>query len=317
MEDETEKEEKDDGFKPSVLSFDGEEAAIEEGEREEESVKQEASKQEPSKQGSSKPASVKKSAESVESTDVSFQSFPKRLVAKKVRIADLTKGKYFSSNKEKMEAAYVITLFGENISRANLLGTVTDKFVNDTGSYASITIDDGTDVIRIKAFKDSVWLFDGVRTGDAVVVIGKVKEYQGETYVNAEIVRVIPQEEAGYENLRRLEILEKLNEQNETVESIRRVREHLSEEEVKEYAKRVGLGEEALEVVLKEREIDYKPKILEILSSLDEGNGVDILKLFEISNLSDVIIERAIDELLEDGDLFEPSPGRFKVIKSN
>jgi len=240
---------------------------------------------------------------------------PGRLVAVRVRAADITHGRFFPGSRESMEAGHVITPLGERVSRANLLGTVVDKFANETGSYASITLDDGTDAVRAKAFGADTRVFEGVKPGDAAVVIGKVKEYQGETYVAAESVRVLRPGEAGEESLRKLEMLDRLNDQKTAVENLRRAASTMTEDEMREYARRVGMDAEALAVVLEQKEDDYKPAVLEALERLDDGTGVDVMRLFETLQLPDAAVERAVDDLLEEGSIFEPIPGRFKAIK--
>jgi predicted transcriptional regulator len=62
------------------------------------------------------------------------------------------------------------------------------------------------------------------------------------------------------------------------------------------------------------KEIDYKPKILDLIKKLDEGNGVEIVKIFELSSLPENVIESAINELLAKGLLFEPKPAVLKVV---
>jgi RPA family protein len=240
---------------------------------------------------------------------------PGRLVAVRVRASDMTRGRFFQGSREAREAGYVITSLGERVSRANLLGTVVDRFVSDTANYASITLDDGTDAVRAKAFGAEVHLFDGIRPGQAVVVIGKVKEYQGETYVAAESVRALRPEEANEETLRKLELLDRLNDRKTAVDNLRRAASTMDDEALREYARRVGIDAEALAVVLEQKEEDYKPKVVEALERLDEGSGVDVMRLFDDLKLPDAVVERAVDDLLEEGSIFEPTPGRFKAIK--
>jgi len=240
---------------------------------------------------------------------------PERLVAVRVRAVDITKGKYFPGSREAMEAGYAITALGEKVSRANLLGTIVDRFVGEDAKYASVTLDDGTDAVRAKAFGEDVKLFENVRPGNAAVIIGKVKEYQGETYIAAESVRVLRPDEAGEESLRKLEILDRLNDRRGVVEAVRKAAAGMSDEELREYARRVGMDAEALQVVLERKPEDHKPRVLEVLERLGEGGGVDVIRLFEELKLPDAVVERAVDELLEEGSIFEPSPGKFKVIK--
>jgi RPA family protein len=241
----------------------------------------------------------------------------KRMPAKKVRIFDVVNGKYFAGSKEELKPSYVITSLGQKVSRVNLIATVIDKFVSEDQNYAAIRIDDGTEVIRAKAFKESVKLLEGIELGDLVTVIGKLKEYNGEVYVNAEIVKKIT--DANFETLRKLEILNEIAEQKKAVDEIKSLLDSMSEEELKEYAKdKFGMDEETLNVVRDslrvKKEIDYKPKILELIKKLDEGNGVEIVKIFELSSLPENVIESAINELLAKGMLFEPKAAVLKVV---
>lgn len=240
----------------------------------------------------------------------------KRSVAKKVRISDVVNGIFFYGSKAEMKPSYVITPFGEKVSRVNLIGTAIDLFISEDESHGSVTIDDGTASIRAKAFGD-LRLIKNISIGDLVLLIGKVKEYNGETYVAAEVIRKL--EDPNYENLRKLEILKDLKEKKVMVEEIRNLIDKMSEEELREHLnKKYGLDEEGLNVVKANlkvvREIDYKPKILEIIASMDKGGGVEISKIFEVVDLPEAVIENAINELLSSGDLFEPKPGLLKKV---
>lgn len=240
----------------------------------------------------------------------------KRLTAKKVRIVDITSGKFFPGSKEDMKPSYVITLSGQRISRVNLIATVTDKFLSEDGNYCTITVDDGSEAIRVKTFKENVELLRDVEPGDLVLVMGKIKEYNNEVYVNGEIARKV---DVNYENLRRLEILNDLIDQEKTVKEIKNLVEQMSEEELKEYVKsKFEMDEESLQVVREGlkvvKEVDYKPKILELIGSLDEGEGLEIGKILELSDLPENVIENAINELLSSGMLFEPSPGKLRKV---
>lgn len=240
----------------------------------------------------------------------------KRLTAKKVRIADIINGKFFPGSKENMRPGYAITPFGQKISRVNLIATVTDKFLSEDENYCSITVDDGTEAVRVKTFRENVGLLKDLEPGNLVLVIGKLKEYNDEVYVNGEIIRKV---ETNYESLRKLEILNELVGQKKTVDEIKSLIEQTSEEELKEHVKnKFGMDEESLQVVRENlrvvKEIDYKPKILELIGSLDEGKGVEISKIFELSDLPENVIESAISELLASGVLFEPQVGLLKKV---
>ncbi|MCS7106001.1 MAG: OB-fold nucleic acid binding domain-containing protein [Candidatus Aenigmarchaeota archaeon] len=241
----------------------------------------------------------------------------KRLPAKKVRIFDLVYGKYFPGEREQMKESYLITPFGQKVSRVNIVASVIDKFLSDDGNYSTITIDDGSEAIRVKTFREKTELLQEVEVGDLVLVVGKIKEYNGETYINGEIVRKINQ--PNLEILRKLEILKELLEQKKIVEELKELKEKMGEEEFKEYAKKkYGMNEEALSFIVEESRVkeDYKPKILKIIEELDEGEGIEVGKILEISKLPENIIEREIEELLNSGELFEPRPGILKKVKT-
>lgn len=239
---------------------------------------------------------------------------PTRLPAKKVRISDLLNGKFFYGSKEEMKPAYVITPYGEKVSRVNLCGTVVEKFVSEDGNYSTVTIDDGTEAMRIKSFGISN-SFENIETGDLVRVIGKVKEFNAELYVNLEAINKI--NDINFELLHKLEILSNLVKQKRTVDDIKNLSQQMSEEELKNYAKETyEIDEEILSVIIesKKKEIDYKPVVLEIIEKLDEGKGVEISRLFQVLNLPEHVVERTIDELINSGYVYEPVAGFLKKV---
>lgn len=241
---------------------------------------------------------------------------PKRMPAIKTRIKDLVEGKFFPGSKEQLKPSYVITKYGRKISRANIVGTVIDKFVNESESYMFFLVDDGTASIRVKLFRDLVNMFKDIEIGDLVIAIGKLKQYLGETYINGEIVKKIT--DPNYEIYRKLELIKMIRKDKRIVEEIKRLRDELSEEEFRQTVKqRYNLDEESLSAIVEseKEEKDIKPMILNLIDQLDEGEGVDAMKLFEMLKLPEASIESAITELLNEGYLYEPEPGKFKRVK--
>lgn len=236
----------------------------------------------------------------------------------KTRIVDIVNGKYFSPEKEKMKAAYVITAFGQKISRLNLIATVIDKFVSEDGNYSSLTLDDGTSLIKANAFKEDAKIVKDFELGDLILIIGKLREYNGEVYINAEASRKIL--DANFEVLRRFEILQELKKRKRMADELKVLANQTSEEELKEYAqKKYGIDEDVLQFIretsVTEKVEDYKPNILEVISRLDAGNGVEINKIFEVANLPESVVENTLNELLANGSLYEPTVGILKIIK--
>jgi RPA family protein len=232
-----------------------------------------------------------------------------RQPAKKVRISDVVDGKFFYGNRDGMKPSYIITSIGMKVSRVNLVGVVIDKFVSEDGNYAFLTIEDGTESIRAKVFKEKVGLIDGIEKGDTVLVIGKVKEYNGEKYINLEFVRKV---DVNYEILRKLELAKELENWRNFTERVRNDLKEMSEEEVK---KKYELDDDMLQAIRGSKlEPDYKQKLLDIISKLDEGDGVEISKLFEVVSLPESTVEKILDELISEGSLYQPTPSKLKKI---
>lgn len=241
----------------------------------------------------------------------------RRLPAKKSRIFDLVSGKYFPGSKEEMRSGYVISPFGEKISRVNVIGTVINSFVNDDQTYSTLTLDDGTETIQVRAFKQDVEKLANHVLGELVITLGKVREYNGEVYIGVETVRKI--EDANMETMRKLELLDQLVDKKKIIKEIKGMIEKMTREElVRAVEESFGFDEDTLNIVLEnlniEKEVDYKPQILELISSLDDGEGVEVRKLFQMTNLPENILENTFDELLANGLLFEPKPGVVKRI---
>lgn len=236
-----------------------------------------------------------------------------RLPAKKVRITDLTNGKYFYGSKEEMKPSYVITPYGEKISRVNLVGTVIEKFVSEDGNYSSVTIDDGTEAIRVKSFEE--FPFEKIQLGDLVRAVGKLREYNGELYVSHEIMEKV--KDSNLELLSKVEILNNLIKQKKIVDDIKALSNQVDETELQSYAKETySVDEETLSVIIesKKKEIDYKPAVLDVIEKLDEGNGVEVKKLFDVLNLPEHVVERTLGELINDGSLYEPTIGFLRKV---
>ncbi len=205
---------------------------------------------------------------------------PERAPARKVRLLDLISGQWM---KKEAEAGYVLTTYGEKVVRAWIMATVVSKFLSEDGRYVSVTLDDGTETIRTKAWQTndqskseqdmSFRLLSNLQVGDLVDVIGKVREYGGEIYITPEIVRKV--DNPNLQTLRRLEILTKIK--------------------------------------------NFKPQIdpkeilrQEVLAAI--GDGIDYAELLTKLGRPEAEIEPIINELLAEGLCYEPGPGRIKRV---
>ena len=204
-----------------------------------------------------------------------------RQVAYKVNISDLLDGVI---TKDDVSAGY-IKINGLNVSRANIIATVVYK--SDDSSYASILIDDGTGKISLRSFENK-GIFSNIDVGDAVLVIGKIREFSNEKYIIPEILKKINNIE--WVNLRKLEL-----KNNKLIGSdskiLKIVGDGLTEEN------NLGIGEE----------------IYSLIRKLDNGEGVAVEDV--INNSKNIKAESIINKLLENGDIFEIKPGKLKVLE--
>ena len=242
-----------------------------------------------------------------------------RQTTSRARISDIVNANFI--RKEGFEPSYVLTDLGQRVSRAYLIGTIVDKFMSENGNYSSITIDDDSDSIRIKAFREQVNIFDDFNVGDLVMVIGKVRNYADENYIIPEIVKKIT--DPNLESLHKLEILKQLALQKKALEIIKKEKDNFGDvEKLKKFVKKqYGTDEDIIDSILETltteeetKEKDYKPLLLETLDRLDEGEGVEFRKLLEESKLTENVFEEVINEILSDGICFEPKPGIIKRV---
>ena len=113
------------------------------------------------------------------------------MTAVRASIADIINGNYGEDN-----GPHVISPYGVELRRVVLVGFVVSKFNKEASTdgkrFVSITIDDGTDTIRLKVWGDEdAALLDAVKENILALVIGKVRKYEDETYIVPEIVKEI------------------------------------------------------------------------------------------------------------------------------
>lgn len=239
----------------------------------------------------------------------------KRIPSVSVRIKDLINGTFFPGSKEEMRSAYVITPFGQKISRARVVGTVVEKFVSELGNYAFVDLDDNTGIIRAKKFGDVKQLAN-IEPGDVVLVVGKIKEYLDSIYINIEIIRKV---DLKYELLHNLRVIEKLKERKSIIEEIKQFYQSFGREKAIEFAMENFDMEKEVAKTIVDNFLDrekFKQKILKLIEELGKEEGVEIIKLLEILDVPEAEVEKAINELLQEGSIFEVSPGVYKKVSS-
>lgn len=244
----------------------------------------------------------------------------KRLTAIKTDIKSVVDGKYVKA--EGFESNYVVTPSGLKVSRARILATVMNKFITEDGKYGFLVLDDETETIRAKVFKNTK-ILENVGIGDLVDVIGKIREYNDELYIAPEIIRKI--KDPNFLILRKAELLEQKNRLDEIKRKIKEFQKKTSDlEEIKKLCQAEGIPEEIVESVVESEETEVgeekedrksmKDAILDIISRLDDGTGAEYSAVIEESKLEEEKVEEIVNELLSEGTCYEPRPGRIKKL---
>jgi RPA family protein len=191
---------------------------------------------------------------------------------------------------------YVIIDKRIKASRVNLIGIIT--LADTDGGGVRYTLTDGTGDLLLRSYEGSVAL---AAPGDPVIVVGRPRSFQNEIFLAVEIIRPIDQRWAHHRK-RHLELLDAHRSQLPVLEAP----EPLEPEVV---------APSAIETSRDEKPSSDTERIYALIESLDPGDGID---------LSDVLIkaqadgienaEKAIDHMLEMGDIFEIRAGKLKVL---
>lgn len=202
----------------------------------------------------------------------------KRNVAYKLRIGDILLGKPIFDNEKFIH----LELGNKNISRVNVVGNIIDKYESEGDkNYIFFTIDDGSGQIKLKSFGDDSSKFKNASQGETVVVIGTIRNWNNETYIQPEI---ISDKDPKYLLVRKLE-LEKDRKDNAEPITDKKVVKAL------------------------------KDSILERIKNAEDDGGIDTEKIIlEERDASPDTINEEIKKLLEEGIIFEPRPGRLRYL---
>ena len=186
-----------------------------------------------------------------------------------------------------------VDINGRRVSRVNIIASVVDKFVSENKNYSSLTLDDSSGQLRLKAFADATKMINGIEIGDIILTIAKIRGYNEETYLVPEILRKASSKEA---LLRKLELILEhgKRESNYRPTLIKKSQQQKIQEQANP-------------------EETAKEKLRALISKLDEGEGVEIKKLEETYTDKEKLA-KFIEDFLSQGEAYEPRPGKIKLI---
>jgi RPA family protein len=203
------------------------------------------------------------------------------------------------------------------ISRVALTGVVVGN-KTENGSPA-ITIDDKSSTIEVREYvdpsKEGPILLNELDVGNLIKVIGKVKEFGGQRYVQAEIVKKTTADWLKFSQVkaRITELDLKIKNKGKPVAQAQSQTQQAqptsstTQPQQAENAEEEQIMDAPLERIVNKAEI-----ICKIIEEEDKGTGVLIKDIVEKSNMDDC--EKIINNLLENGDIFMVQPGKVKVL---
>ena len=202
------------------------------------------------------------------------QEIRKRNIAYKMRIGDVLKGKPMMD-----EGKFLFLELGDKkVVRINVLANCVDKYVQEgERQFASLTVDDASGQIKVKAFGEDIGPLKDVLQGDTLQIIGNVREWNGELYMIPEVIKKVDPQ---WLLVRKLEI------QN--------ARKDMPVEEK---------GDSGL-----------KNSIMEKIKGAEADGGIDVDTIIMDVEASPDSINGEVKKLLEEGLIYEPRPGRLRYL---
>lgn len=225
-----------------------------------------------------------------------------RQAAVKISISLILKGILIQ---EQDEPSYLQTADEHKLFRVNVMASLLSR--EKTGSVTSLLLDDGTGQITLRYFEESPTV-SFLSIGDVLLIIGRVRSYNQEKYLSAEIIKKahpfwlkVRKEELKLSNSFSEDI------QNETFKAI-------PEEIIQEKLKGEKTEEKDMEEVSFQTEDSSFPmeKIIKKIKELDQGPGALIEEIMEKLPLPEV--EQTIEKMLKEGLIFQIRPGWVKVL---
>lgn len=207
------------------------------------------------------------------------QQMQPRQIAYKVRIGDLLNGEYVEQ--EGWQPNFV-RVGNKQISRVNIIATIIDT--QPGANFGSVTVDDGSGALQVRAFNEDSAKLSLVNVGDVVIIIGRPRRYGNQIFVSYEIVKKL---DPLWLKVRQKELGDNPINGTQTI-NIQTVKSGNVNENTK--------------------------KILGLIQSMDRGNGADIDEVVNHSGLTKKEAEDILEDLIKAGEIYENIAGKVKLL---
>jgi RPA family protein len=197
----------------------------------------------------------------------------KRNIAYKLRIGDVLAGKIIL-DEEKFKC---LEHQNKKVIRVNMIANVIDKFLQDgEKKFASISLDDASGQIKAKTFGDEVEKFTPLNQGDTIQLIGVLRTWNNEIYIQPEIIK---KREPTFLLVRKLEL---------------------------DLEKPVELEKAELN--------ELKDRIVQFIKKEEANDGAEVEAMILELKSPPNAINQEIKKLLEEGIVYEPRPGKIRYL---
>ena len=187
------------------------------------------------------------------------------------------------------EGFKVFSIQGRQVKRVNVISAVIGSYQNDSKNYSALTLDDSSGQIRAKAWDEDTKAIAGVSVGDIVLVVGLLHESNGEVFIRPEVARKINIEWA----------------------SARKA--YLSSSYGKPPAEgRLNVTEEVIGEPV-EPTMEARGKVFSLIESQEKGQ-IAVEELIRVSGMRRALVDKIVEDLIKDGEIFQPKAGFVQVL---
>jgi len=203
-------------------------------------------------------------------------------------IFDIIEGTLRKEGEEQYSRWILSTMNGEKIYKIRINGLLVDKYYSSADetkkAFASLTMDDGTDTIRIKAWEEAAELLNTFKQGEYLDITGRPRESEGEIYLLPDqIIKIESFDKELYLRLKK----------------------------AKRYLKK-GLLIPTEAEVAQVHDSKEKELIWSIISNAEEATHFD--EICKKSKLDNQTVQSIITDLIDDGVIYQPQKSQFKKV---
>ena len=207
------------------------------------------------------------------------QQMQPRQIAYKVRIGELLRGEYIEQDGWQPN---FVKVGNKQVSRVNIIATIIDT--QPGANFGSITVDDGSGALQVRAFNEDSAKLSLVNIGDVVIIIGRPRRYGNQMFISYEIVKKL---DPLWLRVRQKELGDNPINGTQTIN---------------------------VQIVKPGNINENKKRILGLIQNIDNGNGADIDEVVNNSGFTKKEAEDILEDLIKVGEIYENIAGKVKLL---